>query len=107
MAMTYSEVPSGIRFQAGETVSVVSSLDTTVLVWPAPNPETILTGRPAHWLTFHVLVVSWSVVLVWPEQVVQVAAFAVPASPLPVPASPAASAPSSASTVPPAPVAVP
>src|SRR3989442_15727704 len=60
--MTYSDVASGIVVHAGETVSVLAVLEDTVLVWPAPAPALILTGRPAHWSTVHVLVMSWSVV---------------------------------------------
>src|SRR3989454_4750978 len=62
--MTYSDVASGIVVHAGETVSVLAVLEDTVLVWPAPAPALILTGRPAHWLIVHVLVMSWSVVAV-------------------------------------------
>src|SRR5438309_336640 len=99
--MTYPDEPSsGVRSQAGDTVSVLSVLDNTVRVWPAPKPAVILTGRPAHWLTSHVLLLSLSVVL-------DCAPSAVPASPLPVPLSPATSVPSSANTVPPAAVAAP
>src|SRR2546427_13060284 len=68
--MTYSDVPSGIVVHAGETVSVLTSLEDTVRVWPAPVPAVIVTTNPAHWLTVHALipalVVSWSVVLVCP-----------------------------------------
>src|SRR5438876_56626 len=60
--MAYSDVASGIVVHAGETVSVLAALEDTVLVWPAPAPALILTGRPAHWLIVHVLVMSWSVV---------------------------------------------
>src|SRR2546430_653408 len=62
--MRYSDVASGIVVHAGETVSVLAVLVDTVLVWPAPAPAAILTGRPAHWLTVHALVVSCSVVVV-------------------------------------------
>src|SRR5437870_7403015 len=62
--MAYSDVASGIVVHAGETVSVLAVLEDTVLVWPAPAPALILTGRPAHWLIVHVLVMSWSVVAV-------------------------------------------
>src|SRR5437667_202531 len=62
--MTYLDVPSGVVVQAGETVSVVVVLDDTVRVWPAPVPAVMLSGRPAHRLVDHDLVVSWSVVLV-------------------------------------------
>src|SRR3989475_13302753 len=55
MAMTYCDVPSGIRFQAGETVSVLAVLEATVRVWPAPAPALVLTVRPAHWLDVHAL----------------------------------------------------
>src|SRR5439155_459518 len=61
--MTYSDVPSGIGSQAGETVSVSVVLDTTVRVWPAPVPALITTGRPAHWFAVHALVLSASAVL--------------------------------------------
>src|SRR2546430_6595495 len=61
--MTYSDVASGIGSQAGETVSVSVVLDNTVRVWPAPVPALITTGRPAHWLAVHVLVLSASAVL--------------------------------------------
>src|SRR2546428_8761261 len=61
--MTYSDVPVGIGSQAGETVSVSAVLDTTVRVWPAPVPALITTGRPAHWLAVHTLVLSASLVL--------------------------------------------
>src|SRR5439155_738412 len=60
--MTYSDVPSGIGSQAGETVSVSVVLDTTVRVWPAPVPALITTGRPAHWFAVHALVLSASAV---------------------------------------------
>src|SRR3989442_12107553 len=46
--MTYSDVASGAVTHAGETVSVLASLVDTVLVWPAPVPAVIGTGRPAH-----------------------------------------------------------
>src|SRR5437899_3735186 len=62
--MAYSDVASGIVVHAGETVSVVAVLEDTVLVWPAPAPALIVTGRPAHWSTVHALVMSWSVVAV-------------------------------------------
>src|SRR5947209_20449741 len=62
--MRYSDVASGIVVHAGETVSVLAVLVDTVLVWPAPAPAAILTGRPAHWSTVHVLVMSCSVVAV-------------------------------------------
>src|SRR5437870_138515 len=66
--MTYSDVASGVVTHAGETVSVLAVLEDTVLVWPAPVPALIVTGRPAHWLTVHALVpalvVSWRVVVV-------------------------------------------
>src|SRR3989442_943509 len=61
--MTYSDVASGIGSQAGETVSVSVVLDNTVRVWPAPVPALITTGRPAHWLAVHALVLSASAVL--------------------------------------------
>src|SRR5437879_1623949 len=108
--MTYPvEASSGIVVHAGETVSVLASLDTTVRVWPAPNPALVLTRRPAHWPAVHAevpnLVVSLSVVLVWPGPAAL--ELAVPASPLPVPLSPGRSVASSANTVPPAAVAAP
>src|SRR5439155_21835728 len=53
--MTYWDVPSGIRFQAGETVSVLAVLEATVRVWPAPAPALMLTARPAQWLVVHAL----------------------------------------------------
>src|SRR5207245_788429 len=62
--MTYSDVASGVVTHAGETVSVLASLVDTVLVWPAPAPALIVTGRPAHWSDVHVLVMSSSVSLV-------------------------------------------
>src|SRR2546428_406352 len=62
--MTYSDVASGAVTHAGETVSVLASLVDTVLVWPAPAPALIVTGRPAHWLAVHVLLMSWSVAVV-------------------------------------------
>ena len=62
--MMYLDVPSGVVVQAGETVSVFLVLDDTVRVWPAPVPAVMLSGRPAHRLVDHDLVVSWSVVLV-------------------------------------------
>src|SRR2546428_8157953 len=68
--MTYSDVPSGVVVQAGETVSALVVLEDTVRVWPAPVPAVIVTGRPIHRLAGHAfafatdLVVSWSVVLV-------------------------------------------
>src|SRR2546429_1691517 len=62
--MRYSDVASGIVVHAGETVSVLAVLVDTVLVWPAPAPAAILTGRPAHWSTVHVLVMSCSAVAV-------------------------------------------
>src|SRR5438309_729941 len=63
-AMTYWDVPSGVVVHAGETVSLVESLAVTVLVWPAPVPAVMVSGRPAQRLVGHALVVSWSVVLV-------------------------------------------
>src|SRR5207245_2348622 len=36
MEMTYWDVPSSVRAQAGETVSLVAGLEDTVRVWPAP-----------------------------------------------------------------------
>src|SRR5438445_10557028 len=62
--MCYAYVSSGCVVHAGETVSVLAVLVDTVLVWPAPAPAAILTGRPAHWSTVHVLVMSCSVVAV-------------------------------------------
>src|SRR3989442_14916045 len=64
MGMTYWDVPSGIKFQAGETVSVLAVLEDTVRVWPAPAPALMLTVRPAHSFSVHVLSRSSSVVLV-------------------------------------------
>src|SRR5438034_2080241 len=62
--MRYWDVPSGVLVQAGETVRVFSLLEDTVLVWPAPVPAVMLTAAPFHSSTVHVLVLSWSVVLV-------------------------------------------
>src|SRR2546428_385979 len=60
--MTYWDVPSGIGLHAGEAVGVVGVLEVTVLVWPAPVPAVIVTGRVAHRSVGHALVMSWSVV---------------------------------------------
>src|SRR5436309_11279995 len=62
--MRYWDVPSGVVVQPGETVSVLVVLEDTVLVWPAPVPAVMLTAAPFHSSTVHVLVLSWSVVLV-------------------------------------------
>src|SRR5207245_7763783 len=62
--MTYWDVPSGGVVHAAETVSVLMSFRDTVRDWPAPVPAVIVTRRPNHSLLVHVLVVSWSVVLV-------------------------------------------
>src|SRR2546428_3610483 len=62
--MTYSDVASGVVTHAGETVSVLAVLEDTVLVWPAPAPALIVTGRPAHWSAIHALVRAWSVAVV-------------------------------------------
>src|SRR2546422_10924330 len=63
--MTYSDVASGVVTHAGETVSVLAVLEDTVLVWPAPAPALIVTGRPAHWLAVHALVRAWGLVVGW------------------------------------------
>src|SRR2546427_11681131 len=62
--MWYWDVPSGVVVQPGETVSVLVVLEDTVLVWPAPVPAVMLTAAPFYRSTVHVLVMSWSVVLV-------------------------------------------
>src|SRR5438445_593196 len=66
--MTYSDAPSGVGSQAGETVSVLVVFEDAVRVWPAPGPAVIVTRRPAHCLIVPALVpdllVSWSAVLV-------------------------------------------
>src|SRR2546428_11646806 len=69
--MTYSDVPSGVVVQAGETVSALVVLEDTVRVWPAPVPAVIVTGRPVHRLAGHalapafVVVGCWGLVSVW------------------------------------------
>src|SRR5947209_1048559 len=62
--MAYLDVPSGVVVHAGETVRMFLVLEDTVLVWPAPVPAVIVTGRPVHMLVCHDLLMSWSVVLV-------------------------------------------
>src|SRR3989442_9415048 len=62
--VTSSAVASGVVPQVGEPVSGLAVLEDTVLVWPAPAPALIVTGRPAHWSAIHVLVRSWSVAVV-------------------------------------------
>src|SRR2546425_12014263 len=62
--MTYWDEPSGFVPQADETVSVLGVLEDTVFFWPAPVPALMLTLRPFHWSVVHVLLMSWSVLLV-------------------------------------------
>src|SRR5437016_803799 len=85
---TYWDVSSGGLLQARETVSVLTVLEDTVRVWPAPLPAVILTKYPAHWSGVHTLLLSLSVVLVCVP-------VAVPSSPVPVPLSPERTVPSS------------
>src|SRR3989442_3684741 len=62
--MTSGDGPSGFVPQADETVSVLGVLEATVFFWPAPVPALMLTLRPFHWSVVHVLLMSWSVLLV-------------------------------------------
>src|SRR2546422_3502501 len=62
--MTYWDEPSGFVPQADETVSVLGVLEDTFFAWPAPVPAMMLTLRPFHWSVVHVLLMSWSVLLV-------------------------------------------
>src|SRR2546427_5999720 len=58
---------SGLVVSVGESVRVLLVLEDSVPASPAAFPAVIVTGRPVHMLVCHVLVVSWSVVLVCKE----------------------------------------
>src|SRR3989442_12500911 len=75
--MTSGDGPSGFVPQADETVSVLGVLEATVFFWPAPVPALILTVRPFHWSVVHVLLMSWSVLLVCVMMYLDVASGAV------------------------------
>src|SRR5947199_10631 len=79
--MTYWDVLSGGVVQAEARTSVLALLEDTVFAWPAPVPTAMLSGRPFHTSVVHVLVMSWSVVLVCAPVAVPASSVAVPLSP--------------------------